>query len=60
VELVVFTLVAVALYLLADHLLRALETRLGRRLEHRSVVFFALLLAMALGSFAVIRGLGGS
>jgi hypothetical protein len=54
-ELLWFTLVAALLYVLADRILDFIERRAGRRLEYRSVIFFALLLGMALASFAVIR-----
>ena len=57
-EAVYFTLVAILLYLVADRALRAIESAVGRSLEYRSVVFFAILLALALGTFALIRGLG--
>jgi len=55
---VYFTLVAILLYLVADRALRAIESALDRSLEYRSVVFFAILLALALGTFALIRALG--
>lgn len=58
-EIVYFTLVAILLYLLADWILRQIERRLGRPLRNRSVVFFVILLVMALVSFAVIRSLVG-
>ncbi len=54
-QIVYFTLVAAFLYLVADRILRLIEARLGRTLEQRSVVFFALLLAMALASFSAIQ-----
>ena len=57
-DVVYFTLVAILLYLVADRALRAIESAAGRTLEYRSVVFFAILLALALGTFAIIRGLG--
>lgn len=56
-ELVVFTLVAVGLYFLSDWLLRRIEAAVGRVLEHRSLIFFAILLISALGSFWIIRRL---
>jgi MFS family permease len=55
IETLLFLSVAVALYFLADWLLNAIEARLGRRLGHRSVAFFAILLASALAVFALIR-----
>lgn len=50
-----FLLVAVLLYFVADHALNFIERRLGRRLEYRTVVFFVLLLGLALAAFAVLR-----
>ncbi len=54
-----FTLVAVGLYFLSDRLLDVIERVLGRRLENRSLVFFGILLVLALGGFALIRRLIG-
>lgn len=54
-EFVYFTAVAIVLYLLADRILIWVEDYLDRTLEHRSVVFLGLLMAMAIVSFAVIR-----
>jgi hypothetical protein len=54
-EMVWFTLVAATLYLVADRVLEGAERYAGRRFEHRSLVFFALLLGLALASFALIR-----
>lgn len=52
-----FTLTAVLLYLAADWILNRIETAAGRRFEYRSLIFFAILLAMALTAFALIRHL---
>jgi hypothetical protein len=57
-EAVYFTLVAILLYLVADRALRGIESALGRSLEYRSVVFFAILLTLAIVTFALIRTLG--
>ena len=54
-----FTLTAVLLYLAADWILNRIETAAGRRFEYRSLIFFAILLAMALTAFALIRLLAG-
>jgi len=56
-DFVVFTLVAVGLYFLSDWLLRQIEAAAGRVLEYRSLIFFAVLLISALGSFWLIRWL---
>ncbi len=54
-----FTLVAALLYLFSDWVLRRIEVAVGRRLEHRSLVFFCILLPLALGSFALIGQMTG-
>jgi hypothetical protein len=54
-----YTLTGIVLYVAADWLLGRLEARAGRVFEHRTLVFFGLLLSMALASFAVIRRLVG-
>jgi hypothetical protein len=56
-QVVLFTVVAVVLYLVADRLLNALELRAGRRFEYRSLIFFAILLPLAMLAFAVIQRL---
>lgn len=55
----VFYLVAIGVggYLVADRILVIIETRVGRRLQHRELVFFALMLALVFGAFAVMRSL---
>jgi hypothetical protein len=50
-----YVVAGILLYLAADWLLGRIETRAGRILEHRTLVFFGLLAAMALISFALIR-----
>ena len=60
-EVVAFTLVAVVLYLASNRILEAIEVRRGERLAHRTVIFFAILVSMALISFSILeRVLGGS
>ncbi len=54
-EIVLFTVVAATLYLAADRLLVLVERLRGRPLANRSVVFFLLLLGLALPTFALIR-----
>ena len=57
-EAVYFTLVAILLYLVADQALGAIESAVGHSLEYRSVVFFVILLTLAIATFALIRTLG--
>jgi len=54
-ETVYFTLVAIALYVFADWLLRRIEAHYGRTLGNRSIVFFAILLISAMITFSLIR-----
>ena len=58
-EVIWFTLVAIVLYLVSDWLLERVELAAGRRLEHRSLIFFAILLSLALVTFSIIRARTG-
>jgi len=54
-EAIYFTVVAIFLYLLADWILVRIEVATGKVLEHRSLIFFAILMTLALTSFWLIR-----
>lgn len=54
---VYYVLAGILLYLAADWVLRRIEARAGRILEHRTLIFFGLLASMAVVSFALIRAL---
>jgi hypothetical protein len=54
-EMLLFTALAVVLYLVADRALNALEVRAGRRFEYRSLIFFAILLALAIAVFSAVQ-----
>ena len=54
-SIVYFTLVAIILYLAADWILNRIEVAAGKRLEYRSIIFFALLLTLALTTFTLIQ-----
>ena len=56
-EIVIFTLNAVVVYLLADWIVRAIETKTGEALKRRQVVFFVVFLTLALVSFNLLRTL---
>ena len=58
-DLVYFTVVAIGVYFSADWLLDWLERRRGERFENRQVVFFAIILPLALASFWLMRHLSG-
>ncbi len=59
-EIVYFTVVAIALYFAADFILRWLETAWGGALKNRSIVFFFILLVLAVVTFGAIRFIAGS
>ena len=54
-EIVWLALTGIVLYVLADRILDFMERRAGRRFEQRSIIFFGLILGLALVTFAVIR-----
>ena len=58
-EILYFTVTAVILYLAADWILKRMETAAGKRFEKRSLIFLAILMTMAVTSFALIRTLTG-
>jgi len=55
-EIILFTLVGIALYLICDRLLLFLERLHGEPLPQRNVVFFVLILSLSLATFTVLRG----
>ena len=59
-DAVYFTIVAIVLYFGADWILNRIEIAAGKRLEHRSLLFFAILLTLALTTFAAIRAYTGN
>ena len=59
-EAVYFTLTAIACYVVADWALKRMEAMAGRPFEHRTLIFFAIILSLALVSFALIRHFAGA
>lgn len=57
--MLLFTVVAVVLYVVADRVLDRVEVARGRRFEQRSVIFFFILLGLAVSAFALIQSLFG-
>lgn len=53
-EMVVYLLAGLALYLFSDWLLNQIELRRGKRLENRSVVFFGIILVLAVITFNLL------
>lgn len=58
-ELILFTLNAIVIYLVSDWLVRLIEKRRGKVMKQRQIVFFAIFLLLALGSFQILKSLLG-
>ena len=58
-EVILFTVVGIALYLATGALLSLLEKMHGDPLPQRNVVFFIIILALSLPTFSVLRALLG-
>jgi cytoskeletal protein RodZ len=54
-QILYYTLAGVILYVVSDWILKQLERRRGRVFEHRTLIFFGILLALALLSFQLIQ-----
>jgi len=54
-QYVYFTLAAIFLYLVSDMILTKVEAKRGKPLPNRSVIFFAIILVLAIGSFKAIE-----
>ena len=53
-ELIAFTLTGIVLYFFSDWLLDRVEQARGARFENRSIIFFAIILVLAVASFQLI------
>ena len=49
-----YTVTGVVLYFVSDWILERIEFAMGRRLEYRTLVFFVIILILAVGSFRII------
>ena len=58
-QYLMYTITAVILYLLADWMLNQIEIAVGNRLKYRSVVFFVIIMVMALISFNLLDQMFG-
>jgi predicted PurR-regulated permease PerM len=60
VEAIYFTLVAAVLYLASNWIVDRLEIAAGKRFKNRSLLFFAIILVLALATFSLIRAYTGN
>ncbi len=54
-EMIYFTLAGLGLYFLSDWILNQIETRRGERFEQRPLIFFGIILVLALITFRLIN-----
>ena len=54
-QILLFTVVAVGLYFLADWVVRLIEERRGEPLPNRNLVYFVVIFVLAVTSFQVIQ-----
>ncbi len=54
-EAALYTLAGIVLYLVADWTLNRIEAARGERFEYRSIIFFFIILVLALGLFQVVQ-----
>jgi hypothetical protein len=54
-EIVIFTLNAIVVYLVADWIVRLIEAKRGEALKRRQLVFFGIFLTLALVTFQALR-----
>ena len=56
-ELITYTIVALLLYWVSDWILNQIEIRRGERFPNRTLIFFVIILVLALGVFNLIDAL---
>ncbi|MGI9286003.1 MAG: hypothetical protein ACR2P1_11490 [Pseudomonadales bacterium] len=54
-EIILFTAVGIALYVLCDQLLALIERLHGNPLPYRNVIFFVMIFALAMTAFELIN-----
>lgn len=59
-EILYYTLIGIGLYFTSDWLLIRIESMYGKRLEYRSLVFFAIIMILALATSQLITLFGQS
>ena len=57
-EILLFTLVGVILYVASDAIVKAIEKKRGKLLPNRSIIFFGIITVMALVTFNLLENYG--
>jgi hypothetical protein len=53
-QYIVYTITAIILYVVSDWIVNQIEISMGKRLKYRSVLFFVIIMTLAIGSFEII------
>ncbi len=56
-EIILFTLNAIVIYLVADRVIRFMEAKRGETLKYRQIVFFVIFLSLALITFQLLQAI---
>ncbi len=59
-EILIFTLNAIFVYLFSDWLIRTIEEKRGKPLKRRQVIFFVVFLILVLVSFQLLQSIFGA
>ena len=54
-EFLYYTIAGIVLYFVSDTILERIEIKRGKRFENRSVIFFVIILVLAVGLFKLIE-----
>lgn len=54
-EFVYFTIAGILLYVVSDMILNKIEAIRGERIPNRSLIFFVIILVLAVGSFQAVE-----
>jgi surface polysaccharide O-acyltransferase-like enzyme len=54
-EILLFTAVAIAIYVASDWILQFIEAQRGKPLKQRQVIFFVVFLTLAMTSFEILQ-----
>lgn len=56
-ELIYYTIAAIALYGLSDFILNRIEIKMGKRLPNRSFIFLIIIMALSVGLFNLLQSI---
>ena len=56
-ELIYYTIAAIALYGISDFILNRIEIKMGKRLPNRSFIFLVIIMILSIGSFNLLQAI---